>query len=184
MDTSTVTVRGDAVVPGEPDEVRLTVEVTALFPTPEEALADVAARSETPEGLLRALDVPRSARTTSGLSVSEEREYERGRYVHRGYTASNRIWIRSNDPGIVGRLMKRATNDAKARIEGPWWHIALDSPARVEACRQAATDARRKADAYANALGARLGHVLSVVEPGLRRESRGSAPSLWLLRSM
>lgn len=170
MDISTVTVRGQAVVPGEPDEVRLAIELTALFPTPEEALADVAKRSEILESIFDDLDISRTARTTSGVSVREEREYEGGNYLHRGYTASNRVSIRLADSQLVGRLMKEATNQAQARLQGPWWQIALDNPARVEAYREAAADARRKAEAYAEALGARLGTVLTVIEPGLRRE--------------
>jgi uncharacterized protein YggE len=170
MDISTVTVRGQAVVPGEPDEVRLAIELTALSPTPEEALADVAKRSEILERIFNDLDIPRKARTTSGVSVKEEREYERGKYLHRGYTASNRVSIRLDDYQLVGRLMKEATNQAQARLQGPWWQIALDNPARAQAYREAAADARRKAEAYAEALGARLGSVLTVTEPGLRRE--------------
>ncbi|MDQ3955635.1 MAG: SIMPL domain-containing protein [Actinomycetota bacterium] len=170
MDISTVTVRGQAVVPGEPDEVRLAVEVTALFPTPEEALDDVTRRSEILERVFENLNIPQPARTTSGVSVREEREYERGKYLHLGYTASNSISIRLNDPQLVGRLIKEATNQAQARLQGSWWQIAFENPARVEAYRQAAGDARRKAEAYAQALGARLGAVLTVTEPGLRRE--------------
>jgi uncharacterized protein YggE len=47
--------------------------------------------------------------------------------------------------------------------------VALDNPARTEAYRQAAADARRKAEAYVTALGARLGAVASLAEPGLGR---------------
>jgi uncharacterized protein YggE len=170
VDESTVIVRGEAVVPGEPDEVRLVLEVTALFPSPEEALADVAKRSEILEGIFDDLNIPRAARSTSGVSVREEREYERGKYHHRGYAASNRVSVRLDDAELVGRLMKSATGKAKAQIRGPWWQIATDNPARVEAYREAATDARRRAEAYAEALGARLGAVLKVTEPGLRHE--------------
>jgi uncharacterized protein YggE len=110
MDLSTVTVRGQAMVSGEPDEVRLAIELTSLFPIPEQALADVARRSEILEHIFENLDIPRAARTTSGLSVREERDYEKCLHVHRGYAASNRVSIRLDDPQLIGRLMKEATN--------------------------------------------------------------------------
>jgi uncharacterized protein len=167
MTTPTVVVRGTAVVPGEPDEVEIGLEITALLQTAEEALTDVARRSEILDALLTELDVPRKARSTSGVSVQEEREYQKDRHVFRGYRARNNVQVKLEDGTLIGRIMRLATERAQARIDGPYWRIALDNPARAEACRQAATDARRKAQAYAEALGVRLGAVVQVVEPGV-----------------
>ena len=169
MDSATVTVRGHAVVPGTPDQARLALELKSLESTPQAALAHVAERSEELERILDELEIAQKSRSTSGISVHEEREYEGRRYVHRGYTASNQISIKLDDEALVGKLMREATNRSQARVSGPWWQVALDNPARAEACRQAAADARRKAEAYVNALGARLGAVASVAEPGLGR---------------
>ena len=81
----------------------------------------------------------------------------------------HQISVKLDDATLVGKLMREATNRSQARVSGPWWQVALDNPARAEACRQAAADARRKAEAYVTALGARLGAVASVAEPGLGR---------------
>lgn len=164
---ATVTVRGHAVVPGQPDEVGLTLAVSALAATPEEALTEAAERSRRLEAILDELEVPRASRTTTGLSVSEEREYERERWRHKGYRASNRVQVRLDQAAIVGRLLQEAIARAEAAIDGPEWRIAIDNPARTEACRQAAADARRRAEAYAEALGLHLGEVLRVSEPGI-----------------
>lgn len=169
MDSATVTVRGHAVVPGTPDQARLALELKTLESTPQAALAHVAERSEELERILDELEIAQESRSTSGISVSEEREYEDGRYVHRGYTASNQISVKLGDATLVGKLMREATNRSQARVSGPWWQVALDNPARTEAYRQAAADARRRAEAYVNALGARLGAVASVAEPRLGR---------------
>jgi uncharacterized protein YggE len=169
MDSPTVTVRGQAVVSGKPDEARLALEIKSLYSTPQEALADVAARSEELEKVLDELDVGEEDRTTSGVTVREERDYSKGEYIHRGYIASNMMLVTLNDARIVGRLMREATNRSQARISGPRWQIALDNPARAEAYRQAAANARSKGEAYVEALGARLGAVVSVAEPGLGR---------------
>ena len=84
--------------------------------------------------------------------------------VDRGFRADGRIVVRLDDPGLVGRLMTEAVSRVQAQIEGPWWRLNLDNPARAEACRQAIADARQKAEAYSQALELRLGPVESVVE--------------------
>ena len=55
-----------------------------------------------------------------------------------------------------------------AQVEGPWWQATPENPARLEACRRAASVARAKAEAYADALGVRLGALSEVSEPDLR----------------
>ncbi len=164
----TVTVRGRATVPARPDQVRLQVEVEALAATPGEALDQTARKGQALEAILDALAVPEEARTTSGVTVAEETEYDGRRVVRRGYRARNSVQIRLSDPAPLGELMKRAADDASARINGPWWSVAEDNPARIEACRAAASFARQKAAAYAEATGHRLGALVEVVEAGAR----------------
>ena len=60
-------------------------------------------------------------------------------------------------------------------MAGPRWWIAPDNPARVEACRQAAAEAKRKAEAYADALGLRLG---AVAENPAEPSPFGAAPRM------
>lgn len=163
----TVTVRGEAVVAATPDEVRIAVTVEALEKSPERAQAVVAQRSEAVDAVFEQLSIEPSRRATQGLSVQEEREYENRRYVSRGFKATNRVLVRLDDPSPLGTLIRQVTEAAQARVDGPWWWVALDNPARTEACTEAAAEARRKAEAYALALGARLGPALRVVEPGL-----------------
>jgi len=166
----TVTVLGQAVVPAQPDEVELTLEVSHLARTQGEALAEAAKRSQALEGIFDELGIERSRWKTSGVSVAEQHDWEEGKQVFKGYRAENRTTLRLKTAESVGRLMNDATAQAKAQIFGPSWRIAQDNPARVEACRQAAIDARRKAEAYVAALGARLGGIQSVSEPGTRPE--------------
>lgn len=119
MDNATVTVRGHAVVPGTPDQARLALELKTLESTPQAALARVAERREELERILDELEIAQERRSTSGISVSEEREYEDGRYVHRGYTAFNQISIKLDDATFVGKLMREATNRSQARVSRP-----------------------------------------------------------------
>jgi uncharacterized protein YggE len=174
----TVTVRGEAVVPATPDEVRISLTVEATEKSPEKAQVEVARRSEALAAVLDGLGVEKERRATQGLSVQEQREYEHDRWVSKGFLATNRTLVRLSDPTPLGSLIRQATEAAQARVDGPWWWVALDNPARTQACTDAAAEARRKAEAYAAALSATLGPAVRVAEPGLldRHEVFGAPP--------
>jgi uncharacterized protein len=165
--SGTVTVRGEALVPGEPDEAHVFLEIKAVEKSPQKAMADASERSDRLQAIFEELDIPPLARATSGISVGEEAEWSSGKRKHLGYHAVNRVSVRLDDATKVATLIAEATERCQANVRGPSWEIALANPARVEAFRAAAEDARRKAAAYASALGASLGDVLSVIEPGL-----------------
>jgi uncharacterized protein YggE len=141
----TVTVRGEAVVPGRPDEIVVALELSAIRETPEAAYDDVAGRSAELEALFGELEIAPAGRSTTGVS--------------------NRVSVRVADPALVSRLLREAVARAEAGVKGPGWRVAPDNPARIEACRGAAAVARLKAEAYADALGVRLGRVVEAREP-------------------
>jgi uncharacterized protein YggE len=163
---ATIRVRGHAVVPADPDDAELSLELSAVRPTPDDAYTDVAARSERLEALFDELEIGPEARSTAGVAIQEHREYDQqGRPQHRGYVAASRVVVRLSDPSLLARLMREAVTRVEARVAGPLWRLAPGNPARVEAYRGAALDARAKAEAYAAALGVRLGALLEALEP-------------------
>jgi uncharacterized protein YggE len=166
---ATVTVRGESVVPVRPDELSLRLTLTEIRQASDEAYAEVANRSAELSAVLSEHDVDESARSSSAVLVREEREYdERGRPVHRGYSATASTNVRLADPAIAASLIKHAVERTGARVDGPLWQVAPDNPARLEACRRAASSARAKAEAYAEALGVRLGALTEIAEPDPR----------------
>ena len=166
----TLGVRGESVVPGRPDEVELGFTLTAVEQKPEDALSAVAERSQVLSGLLDETAVPPAMRSTTGVSVAEEVEWRDNRSVHRGYRATERVRVRLNDASAVGALMREAVGRASAAVDGPRWRLLRSNPAHVEACRAAAEDARRRAEASAAAHGYRVGAVDRATEPGVRLE--------------
>ena len=166
MTDQVVVVRGDGAAPAKPDSVELSLTVSALEDSPDAALARAAERSEELSRVMDGAGIPADRRMTSGVMVHQQREYERQRWVDKGYLATASTVIRLDDPTVLGTLMRDAAGRAQAQIDGPWWRVAPDNPARAEACRLATADARRKAEAYADGLGLRLGSALSIREPG------------------
>ena len=122
------------------------------------------ARSHELDSLLDELGIPKTKRSTSGISIRENREWVEERSVHRGYEALSSMIVRLDDPSIAGRLLEGAVERAQALVDGPWWSVDGDNPARLEACGEAARDARRKAEAYAEASGLRVGPIVSIRE--------------------
>lgn len=164
--TPTVTVRGYATIRAEPDEALLEVTLSALEDSPGPAMSDVSARSSGLVVLLDELGVAKADRSTTGVTVHEEFDYVKGEHRSRGYEASSGVTVRVTDPEILGRLIAQATEKLAAKLDGPHWQIKADNPVWLEAARQAAADGRRKAEAYAEGVGAKLGRLIQLVEPG------------------
>ncbi|MBK9180133.1 MAG: SIMPL domain-containing protein [Acidimicrobiales bacterium] len=167
MDASTVIVRGEATARARPDRVHLAVVVRALEADPDAALEEASRRLAAVQEVLDGEGVAPADRVTESVSLAEEREWVKDRLVHRGWAASARTAVALPDATGIGRILRRAVQVSGAEVQGPWWWVAPDNPARLEACGAAAAEARRKAQAYAEALGVRLGAVVAVAEPGL-----------------
>ena len=163
--TPTVTVRGDAIIRAEPDEAMLWITLTALQDAPGPALSDVSARSHALVGLLDELGVEKADRSTSGITVFEEFDHTQTGRRSLGHRAISRVSVRLTDPDLIGPLIAKATENLSARIDGPRWLISPDNPVRLEAARQAAADGQRKAQAYAEGVGAKLGQLIGLTEP-------------------
>jgi uncharacterized protein len=183
-----VSVVGEASLRAEPDEAVMLVTLTALEAAPGPALADVAGRSQALAALLDDLGVPPVDRSTSGVTVREEFDHTNEGRRSLGHRAASTTAVRLTDVELIGRLVTRATTELGGAIEGPDWRIARDNPIRLEVARQAAADGRRRAQAYAEGVGAQLGALVGLAErgtqPGLRRagglRAMAAAPELMI----
>jgi uncharacterized protein len=164
--TATVSVIGEASLRAEPDEALVIVSLTALKDSPGPALEDVASRSRALAALLDALAIASSDRSTTGVSVHEEFDHTSDGRRSLGHRAASAVAVRLTDLDSIGRLVTRVTTELAARVDGPRWQIAATNPIRLEAARQAAADGRRKAQAYAEGVGAQLGALIRLAEPG------------------
>ncbi len=160
-----IVVRGDAVIRAQPDEAILWLTLSALGQSPGAALADVEARSHGLVRLLDELQLSSADRSTSGVTVREEIDHTARGQRSLGHRASVRTTVRITDPAIAGRLISRAT-DLQVSVEGPRWSISAANPIRLQAAREAAADAARKAQAYAAGVDAKLGRLVRLQEPG------------------
>jgi uncharacterized protein len=166
LPSPSVTVWGEAAVRTEPDEAVLWLTLTAVKETPGAALSDVAERGAALVTLLDRFGVAKADRSTTGITVEEEHEHTETGYRVVGHRATSQTSVRLADPDQVGQLASRSADELSARINGLRWLISLDNPVRLEAARQAAADAERKARAYAEGIGAGLGALIRLSEAG------------------
>jgi uncharacterized protein YggE len=164
----TVTTLGHGVAMAVPTEMEMTLRVSAQEAAPDAALDRVAERDAQLRTILDELAVPDAARTTVRATVEAVTRWDEATQspVTLGYRSDGVTSVRLGDPTVAGRLMREATGQAGAQVEGPWWRIAPDDPARLQACRIAVDDARARALAYAEAAGARLGTLVTIVDSG------------------
>jgi uncharacterized protein len=161
---ATITVSGYGEVSVPPDEATLTFGFESVAATPRDAMSEVAGSARKLVELLDELEIPSGRRTTTGVQLSEAGEHDQqGRWQHRGFRAVERFTVAAGSE-VLGELIGAAVDRAGARVEGPYWQVATDNPARRDALRAAAANARERAEAVADELGVRVGAVVEAKE--------------------
>jgi uncharacterized protein len=161
---ATITVNGYGEVSVPPDEAMMTFSVEAVDTTPREAMAKATEQARALVGLLDELEIRGPKRTTTGVLVFEAGEYDnQGVWQHRGFRAAERLSVAAA-PGMVAELIGGAVDRARTRVDGPHWVVASDNPARKQALRAAAEDARDRAEAVAAGLDVEVGAVAEAKE--------------------
>jgi uncharacterized protein YggE len=84
-----------------------------------------------------------------------------------GYRASNTLEVRLDDLSKLGPVIDAGVATGANNVEGVEFQLKDDGPQRKAALKQAASDARGKAEALADAMGMRLGPVIEVIEGGV-----------------
>jgi uncharacterized protein YggE len=86
-----------------------------------------------------------------------------------GCTAQELLVLRVSDLTGLDDLLAALFTAEPDWLNGPQWSIADESAAMGEAQRKAVEDARTRAQAYADALGANLGALIRLADDGIER---------------
>jgi uncharacterized protein len=166
----TIEVTGQASIDATPDFARITLGVTTTGKDAREALAANAKAVNALVDLIRKEGVAPADIQTSSLSVSPMMDNpQSGSHQQQaiiGYTVSNNVTVIARDISRLGTLIDKAVDAGANAIYGISYG-ENDPGALLDAVRpHAVEDARRKADIFARAGGAKLGRMLSLVEEG------------------
>jgi uncharacterized protein YggE len=166
--TDEVVVRGEGEVRVMPDRAVVQLVVDGDGAGRDEAYAAAARLATQVDAVLVTHEAALDRVATAALLVQPKTQWRRGEAVRTGWRASRTTLLEVTDLPRLGDLMAELAG-AGAALTGPDWKLDVDHPAHTEARRTAAADARRRAEAYAGALGLRVERVVWVAEPGLRQ---------------
>ncbi len=161
-----ITVQATGTADVVPDAVRLSLTVSAVAPTGDEALAQASVSADKVRNALKDFDIDTADIASQTLSVNPEYSYteaEGQKLV--GYRASQTFDVlirQADDAGAVVEAV--VAGDANVSINATY-PVVDDATAGTVAARKNAVDkARAKAQEYADLLGVELGEVVYLTE--------------------
>lgn len=167
---ASVSVRGSARATVAPDRAVVRLDVSHLANSPDAALDEVARRSNVLAEVLAGLGIERTDWVTEVAQVAEEWQWQREQNVLVGHRAQAGVAVTVRALDSVGPLLREAVTAASASVRSLAWEVDAANPVRRALLGEAARDARSRAEAYATALGLRLGEVELVSEAPLAPE--------------
>jgi uncharacterized protein YggE len=166
-DQRTIRVRGEGKATSPPDMAVVMTGVVTMAPTASDALA---ANNDAMQGILDVVKQSRIAAKdvqTSSFNVQPEYERdERGRTKPNivGYRVTNQVRIRVRDLANLGKVLDALVDAGSNQVSGISFGIDYPTGVMNQARSRAISDARSRANLYAQAAGVRVGKVLTISE--------------------
>jgi uncharacterized protein YggE len=163
--------RLDVVATGEvsrvPDIARINAGVVTLASTATAAIAQNAERMARVVAALRRAGVAERDIQTSSINLNPEYRYQENQPpILTGYRAGNEVTVKFRDIKETGAILDALVAQGANQINGPMLSIDKPEQALDEARQKALTNARARAETYAQALGKRVKRILSISESG------------------
>ncbi|HEY4140919.1 MAG TPA: SIMPL domain-containing protein [Pseudolabrys sp.] len=173
-----VTVNGEATVNVAPDTAVIRVGVTSTAKTAREAGDANSKQMTAVMNAIREAGIAAKDIQTSRLSLQPQYDPNRsGTARLLGFQATNQITVNVRDIEKLAGIIDQAISAGANEMSGLEFVVSQQSKLLDEARDEAIADARRKAELYAKAAGARLGAVVSISE-------EGSSPPPRLMQAM
>jgi len=165
---ATIRVTGEATITAKPDQAEINLGVVTQAATGQAAAAQNAQKQDAVLAELRKALGTGAEIKTVGYSLSPSYRYpkEGGQPTISGYTASNVVQVRIADLDRVGKVIDIATQSGANTVGSLRFTLKDEEAVLSQALREAAIQARAKADALASALKLRILRVLQVDEGG------------------
>ncbi|HEX8900500.1 SIMPL domain-containing protein [Vitreimonas sp.] len=162
-----LSVSADGTSEARPDMATINLGVTTEGQTAQAALQENARRMSALTQALRRAGIAERDIQTSNVSVFPQQQYRENQPpLITGYQANNTVTAKIRNVNNVGRVIDAAVAAGGNTIHGVSFSHA-DPDAQLDAARRAAiTEARRRAELYASALGMRVHRVVAVSEGG------------------
>ena len=162
-----VTVTGEATVAVAPDTALIRLGVGTQEKTAREASEANARQMTAVLAAIKDTGVADRDIQTSRLSLQPQYDPNKsGTARLTGFQASNQVTVRIRDIDKLPTVLDRAITAGANEMSGIEFVVSEQSKLLDQARDDAIADARRRADLYAKAAGAKLGRVVSITEEG------------------
>jgi uncharacterized protein YggE len=163
----TIAVRGSSTVEVVPELARVNVTVGARAADRATALRDLTRRADDVRTALAAYGEAVEAVDTGTLWARPQFRDGKPRERVTGYAAGVDLTVTVIDFGVLGDLLLRLADREMVSVRGPFWALRPESDVYRRARTDAVRDARRRAEEYAAAAGARLTGLVEIADVGL-----------------
>jgi uncharacterized protein len=156
-----ITVTGTGTAEAAPDEAVFSLGVSTKGSTAREALAANSAQMQRVIAALKAAGVKERDVKTQDVSVGAN--YDDSDDA-RGYSARNSVSVRIHELDRAGAVLDAAARAGANEVYGPSLTRSNREDLEAKALASAVKNARKRAEALADAAGVRLGRVTGIVE--------------------
>jgi len=163
-----VTVTGEATVGVAPDTAIIRIGVSSQEKTAREAGEANAKQMTSVLAAIKASGIAERDIQTSRVSLQPQYDPNKaGTPRLTGFQANNQVTVRIRDIDALPAVLDRAIGAGANEMSGIEFVVSEQSKLLDQARDDAIADARRKAELYAKAAGAKLGQVVSISEEGV-----------------
>jgi len=165
-DKRMVSVSGAGAVKARPDTARISIGVVSDDDTAREALdKNTAAMSRVIVELKGQQVDPKDIQTTNFSVNPRYQHFKDGKPpAVVGYQVVNSVTIVVRELDNLGKILDQVVSQGSNQVNSIQFSVENADELENEACKRAITDARQKAQLYAQAAGAKLGSVLLISE--------------------
>jgi uncharacterized protein YggE len=172
----TVTVSGEATVAVAPDTAIIRIGVTSQGKTAREASDANSHKMTTVLGAIRDSGIQDRDVQTSRLTLQPQYDPNKaGPARLLGFQVTNQVTVKIRDIEKLPNILDKAIGAGANEMSGIEFVVSEQSKLLDQARDEAIADARRKAELYAKAAGAKLGPVVTIVEEGVPNPPRPMA---------
>jgi uncharacterized protein YggE len=149
-----IVVTGDGAVEAVPDRAIVTLALTVVRPTAQDAQRQSAAAMAQIVKQVLGLGLPQSAVRTTTVSLTPQRQPQSGGMGPiTGYEADNRVAVTVDDIARVGQIIDTGVAAGANGVDGLEWELRDPAASNAQALRLAVQNAQATAAAIASAAG-------------------------------
>ena len=183
MKTRTIRVQGKGSASQAPDRISLFFSVAHPRPQYDKAIEGCNSRVESIRAAASELNLQGADLKTVQFGVSDETQYEHGRYTHIGYTATHQLCMELPvDQNLVGKFLSSLVQrgaEPQVRIN---FTVADPEALKQRVLADAVANAKARAEVIATAAGVKLGNIADI-QYGYSEVVISSQPSEMMLES-